>query len=502
MLIIFNNGYYNLKRTICQHLIGLNSCKLLYIIDNLSICDKIIYGDNKYMSKIFDISKTIVAISTPIGVGGISVVRMTGDQSIEIADKLFCSLDGKKPSEFASRVLNLGRFIGDIVKDKCLCVVFRAPNSFTGENLVEFQCHGGIKLTELILNECIKKGAVLAENGEFSLRAFNSGKMSLSEAEGMIDLINAESEAEISAGYNLMEGGLTHKIDQFQRELVDIMGEIEVSFDYPEEDIEYTTIPVVKKRLTVLNQNIKNLIGTSHTGSIIKNGINAVIVGKPNVGKSSLLNALINKQKAIVTNIAGTTRDIIEDAFSINGVKVNIIDTAGIHSTIDKIEKIGVNKSLAQINKADIILFVVDGSESLSTEDEKIYQKIRGKKHIVVINKIDKKQVVKPELFESCFLVSAKNKKNIESLKQKIYDFVIDKNIIGNSVIITSARHNASLIKAFNAIDGAIRNINNVSLDLIAIDLNEAFSSLGEITGTSSNEVILDSIFSKFCLGK
>lgn len=454
------------------------------------------------MNKLFDTTRTIVAISTPIGVGGISIVRMTGSSSIEIADKLFSSLDGVKPSNFQNRVLMLGRFKGDNIQDKCMCVVFRAPNSFTGENLVEFQCHGGIKLTELILKECIKKGAVLAGNGEFSLRAFNSGKMTLSEAEGMIDLINAESEAEINAGYNLMEGGLTRKVNDFQRELVDIMGEIEVSFDYPEEDIEYTTIPIVKKRLMSLNESIKGLISTSHTGSIIKNGINAVIVGKPNVGKSSLLNALINKEKAIVTNIAGTTRDIIEDAFSINGVKVNIIDTAGIHSTTDKIEKIGVNKSLNQINKADIVLFVVDGTQPFSVEDKKIYDKIKNKKHIVVINKIDKKQVLNPDIFLSCFLVSAKSNKNIEFLKQKIYEFVIDEKVIGNSVIITSARHSESLKNAFNSINNAISNINNVSLDLIAIDLNEAFSSLGEITGTSSNEVVLDSIFSKFCLGK
>ena len=454
------------------------------------------------MSKLFDTSKTIVAISTPIGAGGISVVRMTGKKSIEIADRLFCSLDGTRPSGFSNRVLNLGRFNGQTVKDKCLCVVFRAPNSFTGEDLVEFQCHGGIKLTELILKECIDNGAILAENGEFSLRAFNNGKMSLSEAEGMIDLINAESEAEINAGYNLMDGGLTQKIKEYQKELVDIMGEIEVSFDYPEEDIEYTTIPIVKKRLNSLNDNIIKLINTSHTGSIIKNGINAVIVGKPNVGKSSLLNALINKDKAIVTSIAGTTRDIIEDAFSVNGVKVNIIDTAGIHSTSDKIEKIGVNKSLNQIDKADIVLFVLDGSQQFALEDKKIYDRIKNKKHIVVVNKIDKKRLLNPDMFEACFMVSAKNKKNIEQLKQNIYSFVIDKKVMANSIIITSARHSASLKQAYNAINNAIHNINNVSLDLIAIDLNDAFASLGEITGTSSNEVVLDSIFSKFCLGK
>ena len=281
------------------------------------------------MSNFLDTEKTIVAISTPIGAGGISIVRMSGKNAINIADALFRSLKGVKPSNFDSNKLVLGKFNGKFAVDKCFCVVFRAPNTFSGENMVEFQCHGGIKITELIMKDCLNCGAVIAQNGEFSMRAFINGKMSLSEAEGMIDMINAQSESEITAGYSLMSGELTKKIDFYQKEIVDILSEIEVSFDYPEEDIEYTTVPIVKKRLTILSQCLSELINTSNTGSIIKNGINAVIVGKPNVGKSSILNALLNKNKAIVTDIAGTTRDIIEDAFEINGIKVNIVDTAG-----------------------------------------------------------------------------------------------------------------------------------------------------------------------------
>ena len=455
------------------------------------------------MNNILDTEKTIAAISTPIGAGGISIVRLSGKNSINIADSLFKSLKGVKPSSFDSNKLVLGYFIGAHAKDKCFCVVFRAPNTFSGENMVEFQCHGGIKITELILKDCIQHGAEIAQNGEFSMRAFLNGKMSLSEAEGMIDVINAQSESELAAGYTLMSGQLTKKIDAYQKEIVDILSEIEVSFDYPEEDIEYTTVPIVKKRLSLLVKNIDELINTSNTGSIIRNGINAVIVGKPNVGKSSILNALINKNKAIVTNIAGTTRDIIEDAFEINGIKVNIIDTAGIHETKDKIEKIGVERSIDQLKSADIVLFVIDNTQKLTTEDNLIYEKIKNKKHIVICNKIDKKSNYNySNIDKHVLFVSAKNATNIQQIKECIYKMVIDSNIISSNIIITSERHSECLRRARNSIVTAISNIDNVTLDLVSIDINDAFSALGEITGTTSNEVILDSVFSKFCLGK
>lgn len=455
------------------------------------------------MSEIFDTSKTIVAISTPIGAGGISVVRMSGAESVKIADKLFTSLKGVKPSNFDANKLVLGRFKGINAVDKCLCVVFKAPFSFTGENIVEFQCHGGVKITELILKDCLNCGAVLAENGEFSMRAFVNGKMTLSEAEGMIDLINAQSEAEVNAGFSLMDGNLTKQVEAYQDEIVDIMSEIEVSFDYPEEDIEYTTLPVVKKRLQEVGKDINKLINTSGTGSIIKNGINAVIIGKPNVGKSSILNSLLNKNKAIVTNIAGTTRDIIEDAFEINGVKVNIVDTAGIRKTKDKIEKIGVEKSLSQLSSADIILFVIDNSQELTEEDLLVFDKIKNKKHLIICNKTDKKSKFDySKLDKNIVFVSAKNGDNIQEIKNKIYNMVIDENILSSNLIITNTRHCECLKRAKKSIETAISNIEKVTLDLVSVDVMDAFRALGEITGTSSNEVILDSVFSKFCLGK
>lgn len=455
------------------------------------------------MSKIFDTSKTIVAIATPIGAGGISIVRMSGENAIMIADKLFKSFKGTSPSSFNNRELVLGKFNGKYASDNCLCVVFRAPNSFTGDNIVEFQCHGGIKITELILKDLLNNGAILAKNGEFSMRAFINGKMTLSEAEGMIDLINAESESEITAGYSLMNGKLSKEVDLYQKEIVDLLSEIEVSFDYPEEDMEYTTSKIVKTRLINLINNLSKLINTSSTGAIIKNGINAVIVGKPNVGKSSLLNALLNKDKAIVTDIAGTTRDVIEDAFTVNGVKVNIIDTAGIHKTNDKIEKIGVDKSLNYIKQADIVLFVLDSSTKLTKEDEEIFNLIKNKKYITILNKVDKKPAFSQSaLWKNVIKVSAKQNKAIEELKNLIYKMVIDNSVISSNIIITNERHAECLKRAYRAVDNAIKNIDNSSLDLISVDLNEAFLALGEITGTTSSEVILDSIFSKFCLGK
>ena len=449
--------------------------------------------------KILDTNKTIVAISTPIGVGGIAVVRISGDDAINIADKLFNS-NGKMPSKFRNRELVFGDYVGKIAKDKCLCVVFKGPNSFTGENVVEFQCHGGVKLANEIVKDCLSFGAELAENGEFSMRAFVNGKLSLAEAEGMIDLINAQSESELNASYNLMSGGLTKQINAFQDEIVDLISEVEVSFDYPEEDIEYKTKGEIKSQTAKLISQIDELISSASMGSIVKNGINAVIIGKPNVGKSSLLNALINKNKAIVTDIAGTTRDVIEDAFEVNGVKINILDTAGIRETDDIIERLGVIKTKELINQADIVLFVVDSTSPLDYKDMEILALLRDKKYLTIYNKVDLLDEAK--LNSKYINVSAKTNKGIVKLKQSIYDAIIDKNIMSNSLLITNNRHLQLLKKARKNLASALKNVDDNTLDLISIDLKESYENLGEITGTTTNEKILDSIFSKFCLGK
>lgn len=450
------------------------------------------------MSNNFDTQSTIVAITTPIGTGGVAIVRLSGASAIKIADKLFSSR-GKKPSEFLARELVVGKFEYHGFFEQCMCVVFVAPNSFTGENVVEFQCHGGIKIAEKILSACLESGARMAQNGEFSLRAFLNGKLSLSEAEGMIDMINAETDAELSAGYKLMSGKLTKKVREFEESLVDCISELEVSFDYPEEDIEYSSREDIKKRLNKLKIEIGVLIDSYQTGNIIKNGINVVICGKPNVGKSSLLNALLKKDKAIVTSVAGTTRDSIEDTFEINGVKVNIVDTAGIRETTDKVEKIGVQNAKKKLAGADLVLFVVDGSTPLDAEDEEIYRKVKKQKHLIVVNKADKKQVVS---IDSAIVISSKKGENLKALTDAIYEKTIKGEIYASNLVVTNARHVECLKRAQKSICHALAEIDSQTLDLISIDLNEAYTAIGEITGDTSNEKILDSIFSKFCLGK
>ena len=449
--------------------------------------------------KNFDTKKTIISISTPIGSGGISIVRMSGEDSINIADRVFITKNKNLPSSFEDRKLYLGNINSDLIKEKCLCVVFRAPNSFTGDNIVEFQCHGGIKITQEIINICIKNGAKLAGRGEFSMRAFLNGKMTLAEAEGMMDTINAESDAELKASYTLSSGELSKKSEELQKEIIDIMSDIEVSFDYPEHDIEYKTKLDVKKRLLNIQKFLDEILKTSKTGKLIKDGINVLIIGKPNVGKSSLLNSLIGKDKAIVTDVPGTTRDVIEDSFIINGVKVNLIDTAGIHDTDDKVEKIGVEKSKDYIKLADLILFIIDGSEEINKKDKDILKLIENNKYIKVINKSD---LIKNKKDNNAIYISAKKGTNINALKELIYKKVIDEKILSSSILLTNERHVKALQDAKDAILSAINNIDNNTLDVISIDIMDAFYALGEITGTSSSEEVINSIFSKFCLGK
>jgi tRNA modification GTPase len=288
------------------------------------------------MEKVVEnLEDTIVAISTGSSAGAISIVRLSGPNAVNIADQIFESNAGKKPSEFSARYLELGKAKTKNFTEQAMCVVFFAPKSYTGQNLVEIQCHGGLKIAQGIVAECISRGARAATNGEFTKRAFVNGKISLASAEGIADMINAETDAQIRAGYNLLNGKLSTFAGDAQAELTDLLSEIEVSFDYPEEQIEYITKKNVESRLQKLAENMRRVLDTAGTGQIISNGINVLIVGKPNVGKSSLLNAMIDRERALVTDVPGTTRDTIEDTLSINGIKVNIIDTAGIHQTTD-----------------------------------------------------------------------------------------------------------------------------------------------------------------------
>ncbi|MBQ8468177.1 MAG: tRNA uridine-5-carboxymethylaminomethyl(34) synthesis GTPase MnmE [Clostridia bacterium] len=446
-----------------------------------------------------NLSDTIVAISTGSTNGAISIVRLSGKNAIEIADGLFESAKHKKPSALPARYLELGKVKTKGFVEQAMCVVFRAPASYTGEDLVEIQCHGGLKIAHGIVEECISLGARLATNGEFTKRAFINGKMSLASAEGVMDIINAESDAQVRAGYNLLSGGLSKIASEAQDELTDLMSEIEVSFDYPEEQIEYITKANTKQRLKNLSDKLQKTLDTAGAGNLISNGINVLIVGKPNVGKSSLLNKLLDRERAIVTDIPGTTRDTIEDSFSINGIKVKIIDTAGIHDTTDMVEKMGVDKAKNLIDAADIVLFVTDASKPLTDEDKKIFDLIKSKQHIEIANKAD---ISHNNSNKKAIVVSSLTGEGIEELKQEIFKRFESPNLVEGGVIITNERHKQALSVALENINNAIREIDCQTLDLISIDLKLAYSSLGEITGNTTGEDIIDAIFSKFCLGK
>lgn len=439
-----------------------------------------------------DKETTIASISTPIGTGGISIIRMSGPNSLNIAKKVFVSKKELKP-----RVLTLGTFKSKDFEEKCLCVYFKEPYSFTGEDMIEFQCHGGVALTQGILTTLLDNGANLAENGEFSKRAFLNGKINLTQAEGMIDMINAESTAEIKAGYNLLKGELGKKIQLFQDELTDLIAEIEVSFDYPENDYELNTKENAKKIINNVILGLEKLINSGRQGKILKDGVNVLIIGEPNVGKSSLLNSLILEDKAIVSNRAGTTRDIVEAKYLYNGIKFNLFDTAGLRETEDEVENIGINKAKSLINESDIILRVIDTSKK--NTNKYIENLLQGKKYYIVKNKVDLGDKNK-EIPGFC--ISAKNSKGIEELKKHIYDIVFKEKIKENNLVITNARHLELLKKSKNYLQNALKNIDLVTLDITSIDINQAWQTLGEITGETSSEEILNSIFSKFCLGK
>ena len=453
---------------------------------------------------------TIAAIATGNANAGISIIRVSGKDAIKIADKLTPNLDLVSCN---AREMYLTLIDGGNVKDRALVVKFIAPKTFTGEDVVEFHLHGGQVLTTLMLKQIIKAGARLAAPGEFSKRAFMNGKMSLDGVEGTIDVINAQSEAEVTAGYNLYIGALKEKTEKLQSVLTDLLAEIEVSLDYPEEDIEYSTQNKILKATNDINAELEALIASFETGKVIKEGINVAIVGKPNVGKSSLLNAMLNYNRAIVTSIEGTTRDTLEETYSYKGVNVNLIDTAGIRESDNQIERIGIERSKASVNEANIILLVVDGSQKLSSQDREVFELVKNvqKPLIIAINKSDiesenqlstKKEIESEFAGRKIFVISAQNDNGVSDIKEEIYNVVYGSQMSSNQLIITNLRHLEALSKANESIILAKNAISSVGLDCVALDLKAAWSALSQITGKEITEEVLDTIFSKFCLGK
>lgn len=443
--------------------------------------------------------KTIATISTPLAKGAIAIVRMSGATAKDVALNIFCA-NNLTSENIKSRYMYFGKLkLDESTFEECLMVYFKAPFSYTGEDLIEFQVHGGVLLAQKVLDICLKNGVVLAEPGEFSKRAFLNGKITLDKAEAIVGEIDAESEGELKNSLQITNGKLAKQIFDEQEKLKYMLAELEVGMDYPDEVEELNLKLDIKNRLKEILDENEILLKNSQNATYLKNGINVALVGKTNVGKSSVMNALLGQDRAIVTDIQGTTRDSITESFLYNGIKINLVDTAGIRKTNDIVESIGIEKSYESINKADLILFVLDGSEHFDDEDKQIFDAVKDKKYLVVVNKADKQRKV--DKFENEIEISALKNQNIESLKQKIFDMVLSEQFDINALTITNQRQTTILKEAKRQIE-EILNSENISLDVLTMLIKNVWNTLGKITGNTENEDIIDLIFSKFCLGK
>ncbi|NLJ41907.1 MAG: tRNA uridine-5-carboxymethylaminomethyl(34) synthesis GTPase MnmE [Clostridiales bacterium] len=455
---------------------------------------------------------TIAAIATPPGKGGIGIVRISGERALEIGKKIFVFPEGKK-TDFKNRYLHYGWAIDEdnILIDEVLFSYMQAPHSYTAEDVVEVHCHGGIIPLTKILKTIISKGARLAQPGEFTKRAFINGRIDLVQAEAVMDLINAESDRLARISLSQIEGGLSVRIRDMRGRLLNLMARIEVTIDYPEEDIDEMITKDIKNEVDDIVKSIQHLLKTAKQGKLIRQGVKAVIIGRTNVGKSSLLNALTKEDRAIVTEIPGTTRDTIEDMINIRGIPVRIVDTAGIRETIDKIEKIGIERSKENIITADLLITVLDASEELTSEDLEVLTYIKDKKAIVILNKTDKpnlltEKYVKEKLGFDVPVAhtSLTLGQGIEIVEDMIYNMFFEGDIrIGDDIMITNLRHQEALMGAENSLMGVVDGLNKqMPPDIIAIDIRDALDSLGAITGESVTDDLIDKIFSEFCLGK
>ena len=451
---------------------------------------------------------TIAAISTPKGEGGIAIIRISGDKSFEILDKIFIK---KNPNaDLGFYKLNYG-FIkdGEKIVDEVMAVRLKAPKSYTCEDIVEINCHGGTLVSEKVLELVLRNGARHSESGEFTKRAFMNGRIDLSQAEAVMDIIQGKTEKSVSLSLDQLRGDLRDKVNEFKKALLDITAHVNVVLDYPEEGIDDPLPVELRDNLEKVYEEANRLIDSYDTGKKIKEGIKTVIVGKPNVGKSTLLNALLHEERAIVTHIAGTTRDVIEEIINIKGIPLVLVDTAGIRKTDDIVENIGVEKSKQFIEKADLVLLVLDASKELETEDIEVITKIKenNKKVIVLLNKIDLNKKINLEGYnlENIVEISAKDNIGIEDMQEKIYSYIVEEDVENSSekLIITNIRHKTALEKTKDAIRNIFETIDmGLPMDLISVDLKEALDSLSEITGEISSEDILDHVFGNFCVGK
>lgn len=445
---------------------------------------------------------TICAISTALGVGGISIIRVSGSDALKIVGSIF---KGKDLSKVETHTINYGHIVYENkVIDEVLVSVMLAPKTYTMEDIVEINLHGGIATTNKVLEILLNNGCRQAEPGEFTKRAFLNGRIDLVEAEAVEDIINAENENARNMSVNQLTGKLSEIIKKMKEDLISLEANIEVNIDYPEyEDIEDMTNIKVSEKLGKIREILEQLIRESKNGKIIKTGITVAIIGRPNVGKSSILNAFLNEDKAIVTDIEGTTRDIVEGKMILNGTTVNFIDTAGIRETEDIVEKIGVDKSLKQIETADIVLLVLNNSQELSIEERELIEKIKDKRHIIFINKNDQKSDIKFDIADAIY-GNTVTTDGLDALKNKISDlFNLDSLPKKDFTYISNARQLSLIEKVKNSIESAIISIEaGIPVDVAIIDIANARIYLGEILGEVYDEELIDELFSRFCLGK
>ncbi len=448
---------------------------------------------------------TIAAISTASGVGAISIVRVSGKEAISIVNQIF---KGKDLEQVSSHTIHYGHIVEENeVIDEVLVSVMKAPKTYTMEDIVEINTHGGYATTKRVLELVLQKGARLAKQGEFTQRAFLNGRIDLMNVEGIMDVIEADTETRRKLAMNELSGKTSDLIHSLREKVVEILTNIEVNIDFPEyDDIEVLTNEKILPKIEELELDMKKILQESQTGKMIKNGIQTLIIGKPNVGKSSILNELLEEEKAIVTNIPGTTRDIIEGNFVLDGIPLHIIDTAGIRKTEDLVEKIGVQKSLNLIDKSDLILFVLNNNEKITKEEIELLHQIKNKNYLILINKTDLKQNLQIDQFDSNKIVwmSIKNHKGLEELKEKIRKlFELEQIEMKDFTYLSNARSISLLKKSYESLKEVKKAIQkNIPIDMVEIDLRNIWNLLGEIIGETYDEELLDQLFSRFCLGK
>lgn len=457
------------------------------------------------------IDDTIAAIATAPGEGGIGIIRISGDRSLEVAEQIFRSKSNKTIKEYNPRTLIYGNIVDeDKIIDEVLVAYMKGPNSYTAEDVIEINCHGGFISVKKILELILSKDVRLADEGEFTKRAFLNGRIDLSQAEAIIDVIKSKTDVAHEVAQSHLEGALAKKIKELRMSITEVLAHLTVSIDFSEEDVEEITYNTLKEKSEEIRKEIKKLYDTAESGKILRDGLKTVIVGKPNVGKSSLLNSILGENRAIVTDIAGTTRDVIEEFVNIKGIPLKIVDTAGIRETENVVEKIGVEKSKEYLNLADLVIMVLDSSRKLDCEDIEILENLKNKKSIVLLNKTDLENKIEIDKVKeyideyNIIKISALRHEGIEQLQEKIEDMVYGGDVKNSSnLMITNSRHKDALLKAYESINDAISAIEQyMPYDFIEVDFKNIWDYLGYINGDTVTEDLLDTIFANFCIGK